>query len=162
MPALLAQEQLELTPADYVSRAIVALSRRKASLGQAFHLFNPATISISDVVARMNAFGYAVRQTTYDAWLGELVRVTEEESGNALVPFAPLFPKKEQERSHVQANGGHAHRRWRRPRGVAQGKGGGRRQGTLTILFHAPLVRFFCNNTRQKANMKNNHFLCFL
>ncbi len=94
---MLAQEQLELTPVDYVSRAIVALSRRKASLGQAFHLFNPVTISVGELIDCTNAFGYAVRQTTYDAWLGELARVTEEESGNALVPFAPLFPKKEQE-----------------------------------------------------------------
>src|SRR5205085_1081323 len=64
---------------------------------------NPATISISDVVARMNVFGYAVRQTTYDAWLGELARVTEEETGNVLAPLAPLFPRRGQEAQQEHA-----------------------------------------------------------
>jgi hypothetical protein len=78
-----------------VSRAIVALSRRKASLGGAFHLFNPATVSIGELIEWTNAFGYAVEQTTYESWLDELTRATEGGASveNALAPLAPLFPK---------------------------------------------------------------------
>jgi thioester reductase-like protein len=95
VPALIADERVEMTPVDYVSQAIVALSRRKASLGQAFHLFNPATISVSSLVTWVNELGYPVQQTTYETWLNELTRATEGEASteNALAPLVPLFPK---------------------------------------------------------------------
>lgn len=93
VPMLGAGEQLELTPVDYVGKAIVALSRRKASLGQAFHLFNPATISIDEVVTALNACGYPVKHIAYDTWVDELARVVDEEIDNALAPLASLFPR---------------------------------------------------------------------
>ena len=105
VPALIADERVEMTPVDYVSQAIVALSRRKASLGQAFHLFNPVTVSVSSLVTWVNELGYPVQQTTYEAWLDELTRATEGEASaeNALAPLAPLFPKEgPQEQRAVQ------------------------------------------------------------
>jgi len=103
MPAIAGEEQLELTPVDYVSRAIVALSRRKASLGQAFHLFNPVTISIDDLVAATNAFGYPLQKMAYDAWLDELERFIDGVTENVLAPLTPLFPKKGQNGRQGQA-----------------------------------------------------------
>ena len=81
-----------MTPVDYVSRGIVTLSRRKASPGQAFHLFNTSTTSVSDLVRWLNAFGFEVRQTDYDTWLSALEGATRDAADNALSPLAPLFP----------------------------------------------------------------------
>ena len=78
VPMIVSDEILEMTPVDYVSRGIVALSRRKASLGQAFHLFNTTTTSVSDLITWINAFGYEVQQTEYDTWLAELERDTQD------------------------------------------------------------------------------------
>ncbi len=102
VPTLIADEQLELTPVDYVSQAIVAISRRKASLGQAFHLFNPNTISIRELVAATNAFGYPVQQMPYDVWVNELEHLAEGDTDNVLAPLAPLFPKVGHERQQAQ------------------------------------------------------------
>lgn len=96
VPALIAEERLELTPVDYVSQAIVALSQRKASSGQVFHLFNPVTISIGDLVDYANASGYRVQQVVYDAWADTLAETIESTPDNALAPLAPLFPRKGQ------------------------------------------------------------------
>ncbi len=102
VPTLTAEERLELTPVDYVSRAIVALSGRKASLGQAFHLFNPTTLSISELVAAVNATGYPVRQMAYDTWLDEFERFSEGTPDHVLAPLASLFPKTDQDGQQSQ------------------------------------------------------------
>lgn len=96
VPALIAEERLELTPVDYVSQAIVALSRRNASSGQIFHLFNPVTISIGELIDYANASGYSVQQVDYDAWADTLAETIEGTTDNALAPLAPLFPRKGQ------------------------------------------------------------------
>jgi len=103
VPALIAQERLELTPVDYVSQAIVALSRRKTSPGRAFHLFNPVTISIGELIDYANASGYPVQQVAYDDWADKLAEAIEETTDNALVPLAPLFPGKGQVAQQDQA-----------------------------------------------------------
>jgi len=103
VPSLIAEERLELTPVDYVSQAIIALSQCKRSLGQAFHLFNPATISVGELIDYTNAFGYPVRRMAYDTWIDELAEITDGATDNALAPLAPLFPKKGQAGQQGQA-----------------------------------------------------------
>src|SRR5207249_5364172 len=78
-------------------QAIVSLSRRNASFGQAFHLFNPFTVSISDLVSWINDFGYPLRAVTYDAWLEDLKQTAEQSASNALADLVPLFPKRKAE-----------------------------------------------------------------
>lgn len=84
--------QLSLTPVDYVSRAIVHLSKQPASLGKAFHLVNLQPLHLSKLVAQINNFGYPVQQIAYDKWQVELVNAKSEE--NALTPIASMFTEK--------------------------------------------------------------------
>lgn len=94
IPAIVSEDRLEMTPVDYVSQAIVALSRQKESFGKAFHLHNPASISTGDLVACVNEAGYPVRQVTYAEWRAALERAAEQAGENPLIPFLSLFPQR--------------------------------------------------------------------
>ena len=81
---------LTIVPVDYVSRAIVYLSRQKESLGKAFHLNNPNYSSWSEVVNWINDFGFPVRQISYEQWEAELIE-TAGSGDNALSGLLPFF-----------------------------------------------------------------------
>jgi amino acid adenylation domain-containing protein/thioester reductase-like protein len=82
---------LDMTPVDYVSRAIVLLSRQPGSLGKAFHLCNPAPILLSDLVRWIQEFGYPLERKRYGEWRDELMQRVEHCPDNALHPLLPLF-----------------------------------------------------------------------
>ena len=94
-PILSRDEKLELLPVDYVCRAIVALSQRKTSQGQAFHLYNSATPAANDVITWVTDFGYALQPVEYSIWLEALKHAVASGQENALAPFLELLPKAE-------------------------------------------------------------------
>jgi thioester reductase-like protein len=65
---------VEVVPVDYVSGAAVHLSLRPESLGQAFHLVNPAVGRLSELLDGLCAFGYPLRKVPYLEWYGEALR----------------------------------------------------------------------------------------
>jgi amino acid adenylation domain-containing protein/thioester reductase-like protein len=75
--------KLDMTPVDYVSQAIVYLSRQTTSFSQSFHLLNPQPVSLSRILQQMNDLGYAVGQLSYKHWK-DLIQNTE----TALGPLA--------------------------------------------------------------------------
>jgi thioester reductase-like protein len=81
---------MDLTPVEYVSSAIVYLSKQQESLGQAFHLINPRPAHWNDFVNWIRSFNYPIQKVPYDQWQRELIhRSTAQE--NALSPLLPLF-----------------------------------------------------------------------
>jgi thioester reductase-like protein len=64
---------LDMSPVDYVSKAVVYLSRQKESIGKAFHLQHPQPISLRDLVDWIRSFGYPVEIVPYDQWQTELI-----------------------------------------------------------------------------------------
>lgn len=93
---------VDMTPVDYVSRAIVHLSKQKQSLGKAFHLHNPHSIHWSDLASWLCSFGYPIRRISYDLWRAELMDTwqanlssdTEFTAKSALHSLVLLFPEK--------------------------------------------------------------------
>jgi amino acid adenylation domain-containing protein/thioester reductase-like protein len=81
---------MSLTPVDYVSQAIIHLSRQSASLGQAFHLVSPHTVSFSQLVQEIQAFGYSIEWTDYKQWQARLINAASEQE-NALSPLLFLL-----------------------------------------------------------------------
>lgn len=83
---------LDVSPVDYVSKAIVCLSKQEDSLGKAFHLTNPSDspATFSEVVEWLNQLGHLVKPLSVDNWL---VRVLEakEDSKNAFLSFMPAL-----------------------------------------------------------------------
>lgn len=69
------QRQLDLTPVDYVSRAIAYLSRQPGVIGQSFHLVNPEPISVQMLLEWMRRYGYPLRVVSTDQWQQEIAQL---------------------------------------------------------------------------------------
>lgn len=81
-----------ITPVDYVSKAIVSLSRQPELHSQTFHLVNPHHVAIpwKKILDWLCSFGYPIQRMTYEQWqaaLNKLDRATE----NAFYPLLPLI-----------------------------------------------------------------------
>ncbi|MBP5971792.1 amino acid adenylation domain-containing protein [Brasilonema sp. CT11] len=84
---------LNLTPVDYVSKAIAYLSRQKTSVGKAFHIGNPQTLPMRQLVRSINDLGYSVRFISYEQWQTNLLN-SHLSQDTALSPVVSLFTEK--------------------------------------------------------------------
>ena len=82
---------LDMTPVDYVSRALVHLSLSEQSLGSDFHLVNPRPIHLSEMVEWIRSSGYRVEQLAYDRWRTTLLSGGGSSNGQAANSLVPLF-----------------------------------------------------------------------
>ncbi|MEH2286232.1 thioester reductase domain-containing protein [Nostoc sp.] len=64
---------LDMSPVDYVSKAIVYLSQQKESIGKAFNLQHPQPVSLKMLVDWIRSFGYSVEMIPYEKWQSELI-----------------------------------------------------------------------------------------
>jgi amino acid adenylation domain-containing protein/thioester reductase-like protein len=83
-----------MVPVDYVSQAIVRLSRQEGPLSRVFHVVNPRYVQLSELVGIVRSLGYRVQMTSYQAWRQALLRQAADSTANALYPFLPLFTEK--------------------------------------------------------------------
>ncbi|MBW4633311.1 MAG: thioester reductase domain-containing protein [Iphinoe sp. HA4291-MV1] len=80
---------LDMSPVDYVSKAIVYLSRQKESIGKAFHLQHPEPVSLKILVDWMRSFGFPIQLVSYDEWQAMLKNVTSQD--NPLYTLRPFL-----------------------------------------------------------------------
>jgi amino acid adenylation domain-containing protein/thioester reductase-like protein len=83
--------KMNLTPVDYVARAIAYLSRQPESYGETFHLLSPYVLLLNDLVADLNLLSYPLTAIPFYQWQAKLLDMPTE---NALTPMASLFTKK--------------------------------------------------------------------
>ncbi|MBV8883532.1 MAG: amino acid adenylation domain-containing protein [Chroococcidiopsidaceae cyanobacterium CP_BM_RX_35] len=81
---------VSIAPVNYVSSAIVHLSKQKASLGKAFHLVNLRPLSLSKLVDEIGALGHQVEQIPYERWQAKLANLDISQD-NALSPLLSLL-----------------------------------------------------------------------
>lgn len=81
----------DIVPIDYVSKAIVHLSRQPKSLGKAFHLVHPQLLHSQMLINVIRAFGYSLRQVSYDEWRTELMKTVGRSPDHPLYPLIPFF-----------------------------------------------------------------------
>ena len=87
---------LDMSPVDYVSKAIVHLSRQKESIGKAFHLQHPQPVPLTVLVDWVRSFGYPVDVISYDTWQEKLINnVTSAE--NPLYTLRPFLLERRSE-----------------------------------------------------------------
>jgi thioester reductase-like protein len=90
--------QLDLSPVDYVSQAIVHLSRQKESLGKTFHLVNAQPLPLSEMVNYMRSLGYPIERVSDDQWRSQLFNAGNSPD-NALYPLLSIFSEEVSDRA---------------------------------------------------------------
>ncbi|HLO84887.1 MAG TPA: amino acid adenylation domain-containing protein [Nostocaceae cyanobacterium] len=85
---------MDMTPVDYVSSAIVYISRQKESLGKTFHLVNPQPLHLSSLIQEINSLGYSLEQIPYKDWQTQILEVVKHLADNSLSPLLPFVVEK--------------------------------------------------------------------
>jgi phthiocerol/phenolphthiocerol synthesis type-I polyketide synthase E len=85
------QSRFDPVPVDFVSRAIVHLTRRRENLDRTFHYVHPEPLSWSQVFDFAVSRGYPVRRLVPEDWARELAAELARSAENALFPFNSLF-----------------------------------------------------------------------
>ncbi len=86
--------EFDLTPVDYVSQAIVYISRQKESLGKNFHLVNEKCLHIGELVKLVRSLGYPIEQIDYPEWESKMGDVILSSPENVLSPILPFLTAK--------------------------------------------------------------------
>ena len=80
--------QVDMTPVDYVSGAIMTLMKLPEVVGKAYHLLNDAPVDWQDLVVWLQDFGYRLQMRPYETWRQKLLNAP---TTNALQPFHSIF-----------------------------------------------------------------------
>jgi thioester reductase-like protein len=102
-PAL-EHEQQSFVPVDYVSQAIVHLSKRPQSLTKAFHLVHPYPMRKVEFFEHIQACGYPLKKLPYPQWREILLQQEQASTENALIPFLPLYKEETDQDISTQLN----------------------------------------------------------
>ncbi len=81
---------LDMSPVDYVSKAIVYLSMQQESIGKAFHLQHPQPVPLSGLINWIQSFGYPVEKMPYEQWQAELINNVSSQD-NPLYTLRPFL-----------------------------------------------------------------------
>jgi len=79
---------VDVTPVDYVARAIVELSLQPDSLTGLFQFPHPSPPLFRDAYEIVRDYGYPMRSMTYEAWAEHLFDIARVDKDNALAVFA--------------------------------------------------------------------------
>jgi len=82
---------MDMTPVDYVSKALVYLAHSGRATSDIYHLANPKPVNGRDLVSWVRTYGYPLRRIPYEEWRSEIVAAAGRSDKNPLAPFAPLF-----------------------------------------------------------------------
>jgi len=74
---------VQMIPVDYVSEAIVVISRKSSFLNRNFHIFNEP-YPLGALIADIRDHGYPVRQVPPDVWMDRVTGKLQEDPGNPI------------------------------------------------------------------------------
>jgi amino acid adenylation domain-containing protein/thioester reductase-like protein len=86
-----------IVPVDYVSQAIVYLSRQEESVGKAFHILNPQPNYIDKLIKVARSFNFSIQQVSYQQWQEKLINIANVSPNSSLSSLVPFFPAEELE-----------------------------------------------------------------
>jgi thioester reductase-like protein len=97
VPNAIFSDRLEMTPVDYISQAMVAISLQHNMFGKIFHLQNQIHTDVERLVTWIKEFGYQLEQQPYQIWRDTLQRAVEQGRRNVLASFLATYPEQLQE-----------------------------------------------------------------
>jgi thioester reductase-like protein len=81
---------MDMTPVDYVAKAIVHLSSCQESLGNVFHILNPLPVTWGTIIDHVIEAGYPMTKLPFQDWV-EAIEDHQGETPNPLHPLLPFF-----------------------------------------------------------------------
>ena len=84
---------VDMTPVDFISRAIVHLAQNPDTLGQNFHLVNKRPSSLPNIVQWAASMGYDIETLPYIPWRDKLLQFAAFHPGSAAFALAPFLPE---------------------------------------------------------------------
>ncbi|MBE9003324.1 amino acid adenylation domain-containing protein [Nostoc sp. LEGE 12447] len=81
----------DMAPVDYVSKAVVYLSRQEKSIGKAFHFVNSQPFHSIKLIKLLRSLGYPLQQISNDQWQADLINIAEHYPEHPLYPLVPLL-----------------------------------------------------------------------
>jgi amino acid adenylation domain-containing protein/thioester reductase-like protein len=82
---------LEMTPVDFVGRAVVQIGRTPSACGRAYHLFNRRFVRLSQLVEWVRAAGYPLDVLPIPEWLSRVQENATTDARDALAGLLPLL-----------------------------------------------------------------------
>ncbi|MGE3779815.1 MAG: thioester reductase domain-containing protein, partial [Pirellulaceae bacterium] len=82
---------LEITPVDFVSRAIVQLSLQPQYLGNTYHLVNPHPLPLTMLADWMQTMGMKIRPVSYATWRSQLSELARGAPDELIAPLMSLL-----------------------------------------------------------------------
>jgi thioester reductase-like protein len=87
---------VNIVPVDFVSAAIVHLSKDPENLGRIYHLDNQEPIHFSKLADWLTAQGLHARKISFDDWRAELFRQVAHMPSDGWEPYLPLIEEVEE------------------------------------------------------------------
>jgi amino acid adenylation domain-containing protein/thioester reductase-like protein len=81
----------DMAPVDYVTRAIIHLSRQEKSLGKAYHFVNPYPFYSSTLINLLHSLGYPLQKISHHQWQTKLFQIAKSCTNHTLYPLLPLL-----------------------------------------------------------------------
>jgi thioester reductase-like protein len=82
---------LDLIPVDVLAAQIAHIALRRTAESHTYHLANPAPATLRDMVARLRARGYPIREVPFAQWVPLVVGFAGEHPDHPFTPFIPLW-----------------------------------------------------------------------
>jgi thioester reductase-like protein len=92
---------VNIVPVDFVSGAIVHLSKDPKNLGKVYHLDNPEPLHFSKLADWMTEQGFNARKITFDAWRTELFKQIPHLPSDGWEPYLPLVEEVNEEQVYM-------------------------------------------------------------
>jgi hypothetical protein len=87
---------VNIVPVDFVSAAILHLSKKPENFGKVYHLDNPEPIHFSKLAEWLGTLGFEARRVSFDDWRAELFRKIYHLPSDGWEPYLPLIEEVEE------------------------------------------------------------------
>jgi len=94
--------QEDIMPVDYVSQAIIHLSKQQKYSGQAFHLVNNQLLHTNTLLQVIQSFGYQTQQLSYEDWRLKLINIAGASPEHPLYSLVPFFSEYNSDKQPVK------------------------------------------------------------